>query len=86
MILLLLWAFSGVVLGYEAARHGIVQIVVPALYLVVMFFWALVGLVLAGRAARPRDRRTPSPQEVRDAYSRMSREQRVQSPPKEGQP
>jgi hypothetical protein len=72
MILLMLWAFVGVLLGYEAATHGIVQIVVPALFLLGMFLWAVVGLVLACRVSHRAPRRVPSAEEVRKAWAQMS--------------
>jgi hypothetical protein len=74
MILLFLWAFAGVVLGYESARHGIVQIIVPTLYLFGMFLWAVAGMVIfhfvTSRKARP----VPTPQQVREAYKAMAKQ------------
>jgi len=73
MILLLLWAFVGVILGYESARHGIVQVIVPALFLLVMWVWLMAGLVLVWRVSRAAPRRVPSPEEVRKAWAEMSK-------------
>jgi hypothetical protein len=71
VILLMLWACVGVVLGYEAARHGIVQVIIPALYLGAMFVWLLVGLVLAYRASRREPRAGIAPDELRKRWEAM---------------
>jgi hypothetical protein len=76
MILLLLWAFSGMLLGYEAARHGIVQVVVPALYLLAMFAWTIIGLCLAWYVSRKGARPRPSAREVSDAWAALSQRDR----------
>jgi hypothetical protein len=76
MILLMLWALLGVVLGYEAARHGIVEILVPVMYLWALFVWLLVWLVLAVRASRRGPRRLPSAQQIREAYAKMAQQDR----------
>lgn len=76
MILLLLWAFSGVLLGYESAKHGIVQVVVPALYLLTMFVWTIAGLLLAWYVSRKGARPKPTAREVADAWAALSQRDR----------
>jgi hypothetical protein len=77
MILLLLWAFAGVILGYEAARHGVVQIVVPTLYLFGMFLWLIVGLALLHFVVSRKQAAMPTPQQIRDAYAQMNKAPRA---------
>lgn len=72
MILLMAWALLGVALGYEAARHGVVQIVVPTLYLFAMFLWAVAGLAVLHYVTSRTKRPTPTPEQVRAAWARMS--------------
>lgn len=73
MILLLLWAFSGVFLGYEAARHGIVQVIVPGLYLLAMLCWTIIGLCLAWYVSRKGSRPRPSAEEARKVYAEFAK-------------
>jgi hypothetical protein len=76
MILILLWALVGCLFGYEAARHGVVQVIVPTLYLLGVFVWLIAGLVLIHFATTRRARRAPSAQEMREAWTKLSESQR----------
>jgi hypothetical protein len=85
MILLLLWAFAGVLLGYESARHGIVQVVVPTLYLLAMFAWLVVGFVLIHFVTSRKARPIPSAADVRRAYTEFAKTARDTAPEKRGE-
>jgi len=86
MILLFLWAFAGVILGYESARHGIVQIIVPTLYLLGVFVWAITGLVLVHFVTSRKARPTPTPQQIREAFAKLNKAPRAMDAPVERQP
>ncbi len=86
MILLLLWAFVGVGLGYEAARHGVVQIIVPTLYLFGVFLWAIAGMALVHFVTSRKARPTPTPQQIRDAFAKVSKSPRPEGPQIEREP